>query len=66
MSQVVSVGVSEEEPLLHTNNRPDQVDMNRDINPSSLGSDDAQAGVRAIEAINQTWTKRSLITAYVG
>lgn len=64
--QVVSLGVSEEEPLLHINNRPDQVNMNGDINRSSLGSNDAQAGVRAIEAINQTWTKRSLIVAYIG
>ena len=34
---------------------------------SSLSSDDdPQAGVKNIEAISQTWTKWSLVFAYVG
>ena len=34
---------------------------------SSLSSDDeAQAGVKGIEAISQTWTKWSLVAAYLG
>ena len=33
---------------------------------SSLSSADAQAGVKGIEAISSTWTKTSLIIAYVG
>ncbi len=34
---------------------------------SSLNSnEDAQAGVKNIEAISQTWTKWSLVSAYVG
>ncbi|KAL8676170.1 MAG: hypothetical protein Q9186_007288 [Xanthomendoza sp. 1 TL-2023] len=37
-----------------------------DDGQSSLSSHDAQHGVKNIEAISQTWTKWSLITAYVG
>ena len=33
---------------------------------SSFVSDDAQTGVKGIEAISQTWTQSSLITAYLG
>ena len=33
---------------------------------SSLSSDEAQAGVKNIEAISQAWTKWSLIAAYLG
>ena len=33
---------------------------------SSLSSHDAQLGVKHIEAISQTWTRWSLISAYVG
>lgn len=34
---------------------------------SSLSSDDnAQAGVKTIEAVSQTWSKSSLIMAYIG
>ena len=33
---------------------------------SSLSSTEAQAGVRGIEAISSTWTKTSLIIAYIG
>ena len=33
---------------------------------SSLTSYDAQAGVKGIEAISQTWSKWALISAYVG
>ena len=33
---------------------------------SSIDSDQTQVGVRRIEAISQTWTKWSLIVAYVG
>lgn len=34
---------------------------------SSLSSDDdAQAGVKNIEAISQTWTKGALVSAYIG
>lgn len=33
---------------------------------SSLSSDETQAGVKNIEAISQTWTKWSLIAAYLG
>ena len=33
---------------------------------SSTISDDGQAGVKHIEAISQTWTKWSLVVAYLG
>lgn len=33
---------------------------------SSISSDDTQIGVKNIEAISQTWTKSSLIAAYLG
>lgn len=33
---------------------------------SSLSSYEPQAGVKSIEAISQTWTKWSLIAAYLG
>ena len=34
---------------------------------SSLSSDEyAQAGVKTIEAVSQTWSKWSLVTAYIG
>lgn len=33
---------------------------------SSISSDDTQIGVKNIEAISQTWTKLSLIAAYLG
>ena len=33
---------------------------------SSFSPDDAQAGVKNIEAVSQTWTKWSLIVAYLG
>ena len=33
---------------------------------SSISSDQTQDGVKRIEAISQTWTKWSLIVAYVG
>ena len=33
---------------------------------SSVSSHDAQLGVKHIEAISQTWTRWSLISAYVG
>ena len=33
---------------------------------SSLSTDDAQAGVKNIEAVSQTWTRSSLILAYLG
>lgn len=40
---------------------------NRDDYPDSIGSyHDIQAGVQIIEAISQTWTQWSLISAYVG
>lgn len=39
---------------------------NHEDDPSSISSNDTQAGVRNIEAISQTWTKRSLIAAYAG
>ena len=32
----------------------------------SLSSEDTQTGVKNIEAISQTWTRWSLITAYLG
>ena len=32
----------------------------------SFTSDDTQTGVKGIEAISQTWTRWSLITAYLG
>ena len=37
-----------------------------DDDQSSLSSDNTQAGVKNIEAISQTWTKWSLISAYLG
>lgn len=33
---------------------------------SSLSSDDAQTGVKRVEAVSLTWTKWGLIAAYVG
>ena len=39
---------------------------NHDDDQSSLSSDNTQAGVKNIEAISQTWTKWSLISAYLG
>ena len=37
-----------------------------DERSSSSSDDDPQAGVKNIEAISQTWTKWSLVFAYVG
>ena len=33
---------------------------------ASIASNDASAGVKKIEAISRTWTRSSLIAAYVG
>lgn len=37
-----------------------------DDDASSSGSDGAQTGMKGIEAISQTWTRWSLIVAYLG
>ena len=34
--------------------------------PSSIVPDEAQTGVKGIEAISQTWTQWSLVIAYLG
>ena len=46
----------------------DQSDAPQDYadSQSSLSTDDAQAGVKSIEAVSQTWTQWSLIVAYLG
>ena len=49
-----------------TKNRSPVLDE-RDAESSSFSSGgDAQAGVKGIEAISQTWTQWALIMAYVG
>ena len=40
--------------------------VDRDEGSSMSSDDDAQAGVKNIEIISQTWTKWSLISAYFG
>lgn len=60
-----SMGDQEEDRLLYTHSVYEP-----DIDPgtgddSSIGSD-VQDGVRKIEAINLTWTQRSLLIAYLG
>ena len=40
--------------------------VDQDEGSSVSSDDDAQAGVRNIEIISQTWTKWSLLSAYAG
>ena len=55
----------EDESVLGEPDKSRSLDQYED--QSSLSSDDdAQAGVKAIEAVSQTWSKWSLIMAYVG
>ena len=42
------------------------VDEAHEDDGHSLSSDDVQTGVKNIETISQTWTKWSLIFAYLG
>jgi len=64
------MGVVEAETLARADAAPRQ--NTRDEPPthaddrSSLSSYEAQTGVKNIEAISQTWTRTSLVAAYVG
>ena len=40
--------------------------IDQDEGSSMSSDDDAQAGVKTIEIISQTWTKWSLLSAYIG
>ena len=52
----------------NTNTRPDgdQTAPDDACSQSSMTSDDTQNGVKGIEAVSQTWTKWSLVVAYLG
>ena len=58
ISQDTSMEEQEREQLLHEG-------YETDGDPSDMSVDEAQEGVRKIEAINMTWTSRSLMIAYV-
>ena len=44
----------------------DRLAADDDNSQSSFTSEETQNGVKNIEAISQTWTRRSLIVAYLG
>jgi hypothetical protein len=61
------MGDQEEDHLLRRSSLEYEIDDG--IDGSELGGanpDEVQEGVRKIEAINKTWTQRSLIIAYIG
>jgi len=45
---------------------PSMRPLSDQISGSDSESDSAQAGVKRLEAISTTWTKKSLIMAYIG
>ena len=60
-----NMGYPEDESVVDEPDKNQSLDHYDDR--SSLSSDDdAQAGVKAIEAVSQTWSKWSLLMAYLG
>lgn len=60
------MGDHEEDRLLRSSLECEVDDEIEDSASGDAYADEVQEGVRKIEAINQTWTQRSLIIAYVG
>lgn len=63
-SRMAQAGHTLEDTWVQTNK--DHVYVPEEDDRSSISSYEAQAGVKGIEAISQTWTKWSLVFAYVG
>ena len=59
------MGFPEDESVVGEPDKNQSLDQYED-RLSLSSDDDVQAGVKAIEAVSQTWSKWSLITAYFG
>ena len=58
--------MAEVQPPAQIHHDKDPPHVRNEDDQSSLSSYETQNGVKNIEAISQTWTKWSLISAYVG